>query len=164
MAGARTPQGVYGRFFDGPPPPGQITAWQANGGLALAFVAAALSPDGAASANANAWSHAMPVADDLSSLPSSIQFTGQAIAVFGTLGDTDNQLGQASVLVDGVETFDKTGIHQNQTNAFGDVPDSVLFAWRWPTAGPHTLTFQAGPSDPKNGGPFLHVQSYAYVP
>jgi hypothetical protein len=164
MTGARTPQGVYGRFFDGPPPPAQVTIWQANGGLALAFVAAALSPEGDASANADAWSAAVSVTRDLSTLPSSIQFTGQAIALFGSLGDTDYQLGQASVLVDGVETFDQTGIHQNQTNAFGPVPDSILFAWRWPTSGPHTLRFEAGPADPKDGGPFLHVQSYSYVP
>jgi hypothetical protein len=164
MAGARASNGVYGRFFDGPAPPAQVTAWQANGGFALAFAAGALSPDGDASANASAWSSAVQVTDDLSSLPSSIQFTGQAIAVFGTLGGTDPQLGQASVFVDGVETFDQTGIHQNQTNAFAAVPDSILFSWRWPTSGPHTLSFKAGPSDPKNGGPFLHVQSYSYVP
>ena len=164
MAGAQTAQGVYGRFFDGPPPPAQITIWQANGGLALAFAAAGLSPEGDASANAGAWSGAKQVMNDLSTLPSSIQFTGQAIAVFGTLGDGDYQLGQASVLIDGVETFDQTGIHQNQTNAFGAVPDSVLFAWRWPSSGQHTLTFQAGPTDPKNGGPFIHVQGYSYVP
>ena len=83
--------------------------------------------------------------------------------MFGTLGEQDYQLGQASVFVDGVQTFDQTGIHQNESNAFGPVPDSILFAWRWPTSGPHTLSFQAGPSDAKDGGPFLHVQAYSYV-
>jgi hypothetical protein len=127
-------------------------------------VAGALWPDQIGNASATAWQDAVYVADDLSSLPSSIQFTGQAIALFGTLGETSYQLGEATVLVDGVQTFDQTGIHQNQSNAFGTVPNAVLFAWRWPSSGPHTLQFQAGPSDPKDGDPFLHVQGYSYVP
>jgi len=63
-----------------------------------------------------------------------------------------------------VETFDQTGIHQNQSNALAPVPDSILFAWRWPTSGPHTLRFEGGPPDPKDGGPFLHLQGYSFVP
>lgn len=164
MAGARAPDGAYGRFFDGPAPTAAITEWQANGGLALAFVAGGLWPDAVATSNAGAWKDAVYVADDLPALPSSIQFTGQAIAVFGTLGEQSYQLGQALVYVDGVETFDQTGIHQDESNAFGAIPDAVLFAWRWPTSGPHTVSFAAGPSDPKDGGPFLHVQGYSYVP
>lgn len=164
MAAARAPYGVYGRFFDGPPPPGEVTMWQANGAFALAFAAGGVSPVGDASAGAYAWSGAVNVADDLSTLPSSISFTGRAIALFGTLGETDLQLGEAEVLVDGVQTFDQTGIHQNQTNGSGAVPDSILFAWRWPTSGAHTISFQAGPPDPKDGGPFLHVVRYVYVP
>lgn len=164
MAAARTADGTYGRFFDGPPPQGQISEWQANGGLALAFVAGGLWPDQIATSRAGAWQNAVYVADDLPTLPSSIQFTGQAIAVFGTIGEQSYQLGQASVFIDGVQTFDQTGIHQNESNAFGRLPNSILFAWRWPAAGPHTLSFQAGPSDPKEGGPFLHVQGYSYVP
>lgn len=164
MGAARAANGVYGRFFDGPQPPANVTAWQANGGLALAFAAGALSPSGNATANATAWNGAVQVTQDLSTLPSQIQFTGRAIAVFGTIGDMCCGQGEASVLVDGVETFDQTGIHQNQSNTLGKVPDSILFAWRWPSSGPHTLRFEAGPSDPKDGGPFLHVQSYSYVP
>jgi hypothetical protein len=164
IAGARTANGTYGRFFDGPPPPAQATEWQANGGLALAFVAGALWPAEVASAHAEDWSGAVSVTDDLQTLPSSIQFTGRGIAVFGTLGDQCCHLGQAEILVDGVETFDQTGIHQNESEAFGRVPDSVLFAWRWPTSGSHTITLQAGATDPKNGGPYLHVQRYAYLP
>ncbi len=164
MAAARAPNGVYGRFFDGPAPPAQVTIWQANGGLALAFVAGALSPTANASANAEAWDGAVSVTDDLSTLPSSIQFTGKAIAVFGTIGEDCCALGQAQVYIDGVETFDQTGIHQNESNAFGPVPDSILFAWRWPTSGPHTLRFEGNATDPKDGGPFLHVRGYSYVP
>jgi hypothetical protein len=39
---ARTPAGVYGRFFDGPPPQAPVTEWQFGGGHALAFAAACL--------------------------------------------------------------------------------------------------------------------------
>lgn len=164
MAGARATSGVYGRFFDGPPPGGKVTEWQANGAFALAFVAGGLWPQENATADAGTWSGAQYVADDLSTLPSSIQFTGKAIAVMGTIGEKCCQLGEARVFVDGVETFDQTGIHQNESNAFGPAPDSILFAWRWPTSGTHTLRFEAGPSDAKDGGPFLHVQGYSYVP
>jgi hypothetical protein len=164
MASDLASDGAYGRFFDGPAPQDEITVWEANGGFALAFVAGALWPDQLGNAAATAWQDAVYVPDDLSSLPCSIEFTGQAIAVFGTLGETSYQLGEATVLVDGVQTFDQTGIHQNQSNAFGPVANAVLFAWRWPSSGPHTLEFQAGPSDPKDGGPFLHVQGYSYVP
>ena len=135
-----------------------------NTGIALAFVAGALSPDGDATANAGAWSAAVSVTKDLSTLPSSIQFTGQAIALFGALGETDYQLGQASVFVDGVETFDQTGIHQNETNAFSPVPDSILFAWRWPAPGPHALRFGPSTFDAKEGGPFLHLRRYVVLP
>ncbi|MGO9714211.1 MAG: hypothetical protein ACLQBL_35480, partial [Polyangiaceae bacterium] len=122
IAGARASNGVYGRFFDGPAPPAQVTEWQANGGLSLAFAAGGLSPAGIASANTAAWDQAVYVADDISSLPSSIQFTGRAIALMGTIGEQCCQLGQAVVLIDGVETFDQTGIHQNQSNALAAVP------------------------------------------
>jgi len=163
MGAARGSTGAYGRFFDGPAPT-ESTEWQVNGGIALAFVAGGLSPDGDASANAEAWSGAVHVTDDLATLPSSIQFTGKAIALYGTLGETSLQLGEALVYVDGVETFDWTGIHQDESNALGPVPGSILFAWRWPSSGPHTLRFTAGPTDPKNGAGFLHVTGYSYVP
>ncbi len=164
MAGARNASGVYGRFFDGPAPPDQVTGWQANGGLALAFAAGGLSPSGDATGNAEAWQGATSVASDQSMLPFSIGFTGRAVAVFGTIGVTDSMLGQASVWVDGTETFDKTGIHQNESNTFGPVPDSILFAWRWPTSSAHSLRFDGQPTDPKDGSSFLHITGYAYVP
>jgi hypothetical protein len=164
MAGARAANGAYGRFFDGPPPPGQMTEWQVNGGLALAIAAGALSPSGSASDNADAWQGAMSIADNLTALPASIAFRGRAIAVFGTLGEQSYELGQASVFVDGVETFDQTGIHQDESNALGPVPSSILFAWRWPTSGPHTLEFRGQTPDPKDGASFLHVQAYSFLP
>jgi hypothetical protein len=164
MAAARASNGVYGRFFDGPAPSGQITEWEANGGFALAFVAGQLEPSADGTSNADAWQSATYVADDMSTLPSTIRFTGRAIAVLGTVGEQCCQLGQASVMIDGVPTFDQTGIHQNESNAFGPVPDAVLFAWRWPSSGSHTLSFGTLPTDPKDGGPFLHIRGYAYVP
>jgi hypothetical protein len=36
----------------------------------------------------------------------------------------------------------------------------VLFAWRWPTRGTHTLTFQPGIANAKEGGSFLHLVGY----
>jgi hypothetical protein len=164
MTGAKTASGVYGRFFDGPPPPAQVTEWQANGGFALAFVAGALAPTEDGASDPGAWQSAIHVQQDISTLPSSIDFTGRAIALFGTLGETSHQLGQAKVFIDGVETFDQTGVHQDESNAFASIPDSILFAWRWPTSGPHTLSFAAQTPDPKDGGSFLHVQSYSYLP
>jgi hypothetical protein len=164
MAAARAPTGAYGRFFDGPSPTAQVTEWQANGGLSLAIAAGALDPMGDAAANAGAWSSVVDVADDLSTLPSTVQFTGSAIAFFGTMGENCCQLGQAEVLVDGVETFNEVGIHQNESNALGRADDVILFAWRWPTSGAHTIAFQPATPDAKEGGPFLHVQHYQYVP
>ena len=42
---ARTPDGSFGRFFDGPPPVSTVTAWQTNGGLSLEIAAAWLARD-----------------------------------------------------------------------------------------------------------------------
>ncbi len=163
MTAARTANGAYGRFFDGPPPQGIVTEWQTCGGLALAFAASALAP-AATGGDASAWAGAITVADDLPTLPSSIQFTGTAIALWGTVGENCCQLGQARVIIDGVETFNQVGIHQNESNDFQAMPDSVLFAWRWPTSGPHTLDFESPTPDAKEGGPFLHIQRYSYLP
>ena len=42
---ARASDGAFGRFFDGPPPGGDVTAWQSNGGIAIEIAAAALAPN-----------------------------------------------------------------------------------------------------------------------
>ncbi len=68
------------------------------------------------------------------------------------------------MFIDGTETFDRRGIWQNEVNNLVPVPDSILFAWRWPASGRHTIQFQPGIPNPKEGGPFLHEQSYEYVP
>src|SRR5581483_8588725 len=73
-ANARTAHGAFGRFFDGPPPDATVTQWQANGGFALAFAAAALSP--ATTIAPSPWSDASYVTDDITALPATLTFDG----------------------------------------------------------------------------------------
>ena len=103
--GARRPDGTYGRFFDGPSPQSPATAWQTNGGLALAVAAASLAsapPPGSVSD----WSTAKLFVDDQSKLPIGVSFEGSGIAIVGTLGEDCCEDGHATVLVDGMETYD----------------------------------------------------------
>ncbi len=164
IAGARTEDDLYGRFFDGPAPVAKVTAWQANGGAALAVAAAALAPEDPIAAGDDPWASGRSVAEDLSALPSGLSFTGSGIALFGTLGERCCEPGHAAVLVDGQPTEDQTGIWQNKSSAGVAFPDALLFAWRWPTSGPHTLAFQPSQTNPKEGGPFLHIQRYVVLP
>ncbi|HLX19925.1 MAG TPA: hypothetical protein VKR23_07215 [Gaiellaceae bacterium] len=159
---ARTADGSFGRFFDGPAPTATVTAWQTNGGLALEIAAAALAPKTTASA-ANAWAKGQMVEHAVSTLPASITFHGSAIAVYGTLGEQCCEPGHARVFVDGHETFDGTGIWQNKSVAGIAIPNTLLFAWRWPRAGTHTITFQPGVANAKEGGSFLDLTSYEVV-
>jgi len=162
-AQARTADGLPDRFFDGPPPPAAVTAWQANGALALAVVAGALAP-GARVASDDAWAHAQlrPVA--LQQLPATLRFTGSAIALVGTLGERCCEAGRAAVAIDGRPTTDATGIWQNKSSAGRALPRTILFAWRWPHRGAHVLRFTAGPPNPKEGGGFLDVTEALVVP
>jgi hypothetical protein len=156
---ARAPSGAYGRFFDGPPPTTTTTAWQSNGGLALAIAAAALDPRGRPPA-ANAWAGAGIVPHEVAATPSSLTFTGRAIALLGTLGERCCQAGHVRILVDGAETFDRTGIWQDKSSLGRPIPNTILFAWRWPTSGRHTIRFEPAAQNPKEGGTFVHVQGY----
>jgi hypothetical protein len=162
VANARTPDGLYGRFLDGPSPRAPVTAWQANGGLALAIVAAALDPTGEPSPD-GAWSTAQVVDSD-EQLPFALDFTGSGIALFGTLGEQCCEPGHARVILDGQETVDRTGIWQNKSSAGQSFDDAVLFAWRWPGAGPHRIAVEGGIPNAKEGGPFFHLRRYAIVP
>jgi hypothetical protein len=159
---ARTSVG-YGRFFDGPPPLRAVTAWQTNGGVALMLAAAALDPGGRP-ASTNAWVSAGFVAHDVSSLPARLTFQGSGIALIGTIGEHCCEAGHARVLIDGQETVDGTGIWQNKSSAGRTLPHAVLFAWRWPTSGTHTLTFEPGVVNGKEGGSFLHLVGYYLLP
>jgi hypothetical protein len=156
---ARKRDGTFGRFFDGPPPRAPTTAWQTDGGLALEIAAAALAPKTTV-ATANRWAGARFVRDEVAALPSSITFTGSAVALVGTLGEQCCEAGHARVLVDGTETFDRTGIWQNKSSSGRSLPDSILFAWRWPARGRHTIRFEPPETNAKEGGPFLHLEGY----
>jgi len=160
ITNARTADGFYGRFFDGPPPVAPVTAWQTNGGLALVIAAAALAPTDVVPADAG-WSTGRSVERDITAL---LSLTGSGVALFGTLGEVCCEPGHASVAIDGVETVDQTGIWQNKSSASHAFPDVVLFAWRWPSTGPHTLQFGPSTTNPKEGGPFLHIQRYVVLP
>jgi hypothetical protein len=110
------------------------------------------------------WSSSTFVASEVTTLPATLDFTGRAIALVGSLGEHCCENGHARVLVDGVETFDGTGIWQNKSASSHTLPNSVLFAWRWPRSGHHTLTFEPGVENPKEGSSFLHVEGYELAP
>ena len=157
--------GSYGRFFDGPPPVGTITEYMTNGGFSLLIAAGALDPTGVP-ATTDAWTSATSKSIDIttSSLPAPIMFTGTGIALIGTVGEQCCELGHAAVLIDGAETNDQTGIWQDKSNSGQTIADSVLFAWRWQTAGTHTITIIPALSNAKEGDTFVHVQQYWVKP
>lgn len=155
---AHDADGNYGRFFDGPPPVSGVTAWQTNGGFALMVAAAALDPHGTPAGDR--WPEARTVHAEFSALPALIRFTGRAIALTGTIGEVCCEAGHAAVFVDGHETFDHTGIWQNKSNTGRPLPDAVLFAWQWPTAGRHVLRIVPGIANAKEGGAFIHLRGY----
>ena len=135
-----------------------VTAWQTNGGLALEIAAAALDPGGAAPGG-GAWSTVRRVSRSLG--PSGrITFRGSGIALIGTLGESCCEAGHARVFVDGRETFDGTGIWQDKSSSGQRIPGAILFAWRWPKPGLHTITFAPGVTNGKEGGSFLHIRAY----
>lgn len=113
-----------------------------------------------------AWNNAVSHSIDIttSMLPSSITFTGRGIALIGTIGEQCCEAGHAKVFIDGVETKDTTGIWQNKSSASISIPDSVLFAWQWPTSGTHTIQIQNGITNAKEGGSFVYIQKTWYVP
>ncbi len=158
-ASARKPDGTYGRFFAGPPAPGTVTAWQTNGAFSLMVAAAALAPH-ASPAQPSAWAHAGFVKHTILIPYATLRFRGSGIALIGTLGDLTPQPGHARVFVDGVETFNGTGIWQNSTSSLLRLPGTVLFAWEWPTSATHTLTFRPGIFNLKEGGAYLHLTGY----
>ena len=150
--------GGFARFFDGPPQT-NLTAWQTNGGFALMFAAAALSPEMQPPPSPG-WSDARYVYREVDRLPATITFTGSGIALIGTLGEKCCQGGHARVFVDGTELFDRTGIWQNKTSSSRTLDDTTLFAWQWPASGPHTLRFEDGTPNAKEGSGFLHLRGY----
>jgi hypothetical protein len=164
-AGAAQPaaSGGYGRFFGGPAPTGSISAWSSNGGLALAIVAGALDPGGA-TVDPDYWNLRRFVADPIAAAPATISFTGRAIALIGTIGDVCCEAGHVRVFIDGQETVNNTGIWQNKSPAARSLPNSVLLSWRWRRSGAHTIAFKPGITNAKEGGPYLHLAGYEFVP
>ena len=156
--------GAYGRFFDGPPPRAPATVWQVNGGLTLALAAGALDPHGRP-AGPGFWAHAVFVHHDLrlAAIPVQFTFTGRAVAIIGTIGEHCCEPGHAEVFIDGTQTFDQTGIWQNKSSSNRSLPGSVLFAWRWPAPGTHTIQIRAGFPNTKEGPSFFHMTGYYLV-
>jgi hypothetical protein len=156
--------GEFGRFFDGPPPAVLATAWQVGGGIALMQAAGALDPSGHP-ADPQFWGGAtfVPRQLSLTSGPVRIAFTGQAIAIMGTVGARCCRTGHASVLVDGVQTFSQTGIWQGMSSPARRQPDQVLFAWRWPRDGHHVITVLPASYDAEEGGSFFAMTGYLLV-
>jgi hypothetical protein len=156
--------GLYGRFFGGPPPRRAVTAWQANGAVALLLAAARLAPGGRPG-RPGYWRAARFHRDDrwLGARRSvRIAFTGRAVTIIGTIGERCCQLGYARLRIDGRAAVDNTGIWQNCDN-FRPMPGSVLFAWRWRRAGRHVIAIVPGPADPMLGRPFFHMVGYYTV-
>nr|HEX4313176.1 hypothetical protein [Kofleriaceae bacterium] len=164
-AAARTRDGLYGRWWDGPRPRAPVTAWQTSGGLALAIAAAALAPDQPlpATDRGDAWATAREIRGELA-LPITIAFDGSAIAIYGALGDRCCEAGHARVELDGAPLVDATGVWQDKSSSGRRFPDTVLFAWRWPEAGHHVVALLPADDNIKEGGSYAHVTSYAVVP
>ncbi|GLQ89979.1 hypothetical protein [Dyella flagellata] len=160
---ARAHDGTFGRFFDGPAPTALTSVWQSNGGFALAVAAAAVSPNTKVPAT-NDWSDAHLVDRDITLKSEPVSFDGSAVALMGTIGDNCCEAGHARVIVDGEETFDQTGIWQNKSSSGRRTPNAVLFAWRWPKAGHHTIRFLPGTENGKEGGAYLHLTGYWVLP
>jgi hypothetical protein len=152
-AGERAADGAFGRFFDGPSPPGLVTAWQTAGGYAVTFAAAAIAPQQQPAAS-GAWLHARRH-DRHVGLGDTLVIDARSVALVGTIGEVCCEAGHARVLIDGVETTDQTGIWQNKSSLGASVANTVLFAWRWPQPGRHTLRFVPGSANAKEGGGYL---------
>lgn len=151
---ARTSDGTFERFFDGPSRGEATSLWESNGGLALEIAAGALAPRRAIP-QIDTWSNGRVSGTSIESLPATITFDGSGIALVGTMSPRC-QGSHVHVLIDGNETFDRTGLWQNKSMPDGRAP-SVLFAWRWPTPGVHRIQLQ--PSSASVLGP-VNIQSY----
>jgi hypothetical protein len=158
---ARRTDGTFGRFFDGPPPASDVTAWQTSGAFALEVAAAAIAPTDVM--REPAWDDAAIAPRDIRTIPATIRFHGSGIALIGTLGEVCCQPGHARILVDGRETTNRIGTWQNKSSSGRQFPNSVLFAWRWPTCAEHSITLLPGIYDAKEGGSFVHVRSVATI-
>jgi hypothetical protein len=133
---ARATDGTFARFFDGPPQPAN-SIWESNGGFALEIAAAEIEPNGVSAPSAG-WQQGQSLGQTLTQLPATISFEGSGIALIGTIAEPCAKA-HLRVFVDGVETFDRTGLWQNH-----DMPgrEAVRFAWRWPAPGKHSIRIE----------------------
>jgi hypothetical protein len=92
-----------------------------------------------------------------------VTFTGRAVALIGTVGEQCCESGHARVFIDGRPVFDQTGIWQDKSSAGVPLPGSVLFAWRWPRPGRHTIEIAPGYPNGKEGTSFFHMTGYFVV-
>jgi hypothetical protein len=150
---ARAEDGTFSRFFDGPAQT-RTSAWQGNGGLALEIAAAALAPHDRPDGG-DAWTSARAVGAAFTTLPATVTFDGSGIALVGTLG-RGCEKAHVRVFVDGVETFDRSGLWKNSSMPSAAV-STVMFAWRWPASGTHTLRLEARSDE----GSEVQLQPYA---
>jgi len=147
---SRNSDGTFPRFFDGPPQ-SRSSIWESNGAFALEIAAAALDPNAVASPPAG-WQDAQRIGAALTQLPATIAFDGSGVALVGTIGKSC-ETAHLRVFVDGVETFDRTGLWQNHSMP---TRDSVRFAWRWPTTGHHVIRIEASNPQLSASGP-IHL-------
>jgi hypothetical protein len=167
-AGDVTSSNNYGRFFGGPPPKSGVLndVFQESAGLAIQIAAARIEPTASPQKPTNFWSNPTSVTQDITvtSSPGSFSFTGQAVAIYGTLGEQCCEPGHARVFIDGQETTSEVGIWQNKSSTGTTDSNYVLFAWRWPIASHHTIEIEPGIANAKEGGSFFHMRSYSFVP
>jgi hypothetical protein len=162
----RTKYGTYGRFFNGPPPRGPVTAWQGNGGLAVMIAAARLDPGGLPR-NPWYWRHAVFVPDSRV-LPAGPQgavrfsLTGRAVAIIGNLGAPAGMHAHARILIDGKPMADRVGIFQGKFSGSRVLSRQVLFAWRWRHPRSHRITITAAPGAPP-GSTYFKMSGFYVV-
>jgi hypothetical protein len=138
---ARAADGTFERLFDGPPQE-KSSIWESNGALSLEIAAGALDPTKEI-AFEDVWNDGQNAGETITTLPATIAFDGAGIALSGTISKLCDE-GHVHVFIDGVETFDRTGLWQNHSMPGGD---SVFFAWRWPDAGHHVISLEPGGDD-----------------
>lgn len=149
---ARAADGTFSRLFDGPPQ-GMTSIWESNGGIALEIAAGALNPVAATGA-ADVWNGGSSVGKTITKLPATVVFNGAGIALSGTISELCTS-GHVHVFIDGVETFDRTGLWQNHTMPHGE---SVFFAWRWTSPGLHVIQLEPA-NDTLAGVDLLHLDA-----
>ena len=147
----------------GPPPRATVTAWQTNGGLALEIAAAALDPGGA-----------VPAGDRLGRRPPGRHARSARPARSTSPAPASRSSGRSArpAASPATRACSSTGARRSTAPASGRTsrasaggcPGTVLFAWRWPGAGRHTISFAPGLPNGKEGPSFLHVRAYLVLP